>query len=261
MKKIVLCLFNIILINIYSTNIHPNFNISLDDLTATIKSQNPKIVKNILNRPVTFLNILERVILNNMVSLELVDKENRLKSDFIPPKMVNLSDYDLHTRYKTMLFSEYAVDDFVEMSNNAKKDGIDLFIASTYRSYEFQDTIFTNMKNYHGEDKAATIVAYPGASQHQLGTGVDFGTIKPSYAYTEAGKWLKENSWKYGFTISYPQGMEQITTYMWEPWHYRYIGINAAKLQREYFLDVQHFLLVFLDKYKEFFLKNHIQQE
>ena len=114
------------------------------------------------------------------------------------------------------------------------------------------------MKNFHGEKKAATIVAYPGASQHQLGAAVDFGTITPSYAYTDAGVWLLKNSWKYGFTLSYPNGMEDLTTYIWEPWHYRYIGVTAATLQINYCGDIQQELLLFWNKYSAFFKKNHI---
>lgn len=260
-KAFIILVISLLAVSIYSENLHPNFNITKDELINILDTQIPEIKINILKRPVTFLNQLETILYDYTPDLTLVDKENRLGSDFIPVNMVNLSDYDLSTRYATMMFCDYAVEDFVKMSNSAKEEGIEIFIASTYRSYEFQDQIFTNMKNYHGEEKAATIVAYPGASQHQLGTGVDFGSIKPSYAFTDAGIWLKENAWKYGFSISYPNGMEDVTTYMWEPWHYRYIGKQATKIQRKYFMDVQHYLLEFLHNYKEFFLKNHIQQD
>lgn len=247
--------------SIHSNNLHPNFTITFNDLAEILEDQDPIVKEKILKTPVTFLIELEMILFDYVPDLTLVDKENRLTSDYLPGNMVNLSNYDLTTRFNIMMFCNYAVDNFVNMSNAAKEDGIELFIASTYRSYEFQNQIFTNMKNFHGEVKASTIVAYPGASQHQLGTGVDFGSIKPSYAYTNAGQWLEDNAWKYGFTLSYPKGFENITTYMWEPWHYRYIGIEASMVQRKYFNNIQHYLLNFLHKYKEFFIKNHVQQD
>lgn len=258
-KILYILLIYINIFNLYSQNINPHFNINENQLRSIYDSISLESQKIIENSQYVFLNDILPLLDYQEKQLELADKTHRLSNDYIPKDMINLTDYNLNTRYKTMLFVRSAIDDFVSMDNNAKKDGIDLFIASTYRSYEFQDQIFTNMKNYHGEEKASTIVAYPGASQHQLGSAVDFGSITPSYANTEAGKWLLENGWKYGFTISYPKGMEAITSYMWEPWHYRHIGKEAALVQRKYFQDSQHLFLTFWNKYKGFFKENHIQ--
>lgn len=259
MKKfyILLSIFISISISLSSQNLHSKFNITKQKLADTFIQEDLQYAEMIFESNPSFLDLIDKIILEDN-NLKLVDKTHKLASDYIPSDIINLTDYNLHTRYKTMPFSEKTLEHFILMSEDAKVDGIDLFIASTYRSYQFQEEIFTNMKNYHGEEKAATIVAYPGSSQHQLGTAVDFGTITPSYAFTDPGKWLLENSWKYGFTISYPKDMEHITTYMWEPWHYRYIGISAAIVQREYFNDIQHLFLVFWDRYKLFFIENHI---
>ncbi len=259
MKKIAIYILLSLQISIFAESIIPQFHIDIEDLITIVKDEPTNIKISILTKPNSFLKLIDELLTNNRVNLSHVNKYNRLSGDFIPLDMINLSDYPLHTRYNTMLFSKVALEDFLKMSKDADNQDIELFIASTYRSYEFQDKIFTNMKNYHGEEKAATIVAYPGASQHQLGTGVDFGSIKPSYAYTDAGIWLLENSWKYGFTISYPKGMEELTTYMWEPWHFRYIGHTGVKLQRNYFDDIQHLFLLFWHKYKGFFKERHIQ--
>lgn len=243
--------------SIYSQNLHNKFNIDRDELANILINEDKETKTNIINNTTDFLTLIDKVLISG-VDLILVDKNNRLLESYIPPNMVNLSEYELHTRYNTMLFADYALDDFIKMSKDAKELNIDIFIASTYRSYNFQNRIFNNMKNFHGEKKAATIVAYPGASQHQLGTAVDFGTITTAYAYTDAGKWLKENSWKYGFTLSYPKGKESLTTYIWEPWHYRYIGPAGALIQRNYFNDIQQNFLIFWDKYSAFFLERHI---
>ncbi len=260
MKLLFTTLFSIFLVSnmLFSEDIHPSFKISNDSFRQ-ILSEEPEHVKNIiLNSKYELLELIDDMLNSDNSHLKLVDKGNRITAYDIPPDLINLTDYNLHTRYKTMLFSKIAVEDFIQMSEDAVEEGVDLFIASTYRSFRFQDEIFNNMKNYHGEEKAATIVAYPGASQHQLGTAVDFGTITPSYANTDAGKWLLKNSWRYGFTISYPEGKEHITTYMWEPWHYRYIGRSAAIIQRNYFNDIQHYFLIFWSKYSLFFKENHI---
>lgn len=261
-NKILLITIFISSTNIFSNNIHPNFSITSLQLENLILHEDKTIKNKINESSFIFLDLINKIISKKY--LILVDKEHKLQNTDVPADLVNLTDYEFNTRYKIMYFSKVALDDFILMNNAALKDNIDLFIASTYRSYEFQEQIFKNMKNFHGEEKAATIVAYPGSSQHQLGTAVDFGTITPSYAYTDAGKWLLENSWKYGFTISYPRGKETITTYMWEPWHYRYIGKDAAILQKKYFDDVQHLLLVFWNKYGNYFRENHkvlLQQE
>ncbi|OQY37730.1 MAG: hypothetical protein B6229_07830 [Spirochaetaceae bacterium 4572_7] len=243
-----------------SQNINEYFTITDIELYQIIKNENKIIQENITKDSSLFLTLINKVINDKTANLTLVDKNHRLSSDYIPPDIINLTDYkELHTRYKTMPFSKSGLKAFIEMSKDAKLEEIDLFIASTYRSYQFQSEIFTNMKNFHGEKKAATIVAYPGASQHQLGTAVDFGTITPSYANTPAGKWLKINAYKYGFTLSYPKGYEELTTYRWEPWHYRYIGKPAAIIERKYFNSIQHLFLVFWDKNHNFFIKNHIQ--
>lgn len=259
MKKIALFLTLIINFSLFSNNLHPNFNIQNYEIRAIVNNESPDVKSKILNDPKLFLTYIEKILIDESIDLTLVDKKNRLDRDYKCEDMVNLSDYNLNTRYRTMLFCRIAVDDFINMSEAAYNDGVDLFIASTYRSYEFQEKIFKNMKNYHGEEKAATIVAYPGASQHQLGLGVDFGSITHSYANTKAGQWLLENSWKFGFTLSYPEGLEHLTTYIWEPWHYRYIGHSATYIQRNYFNDIQHLFLLFWHKYKLFFKERHIQ--
>lgn len=259
--KNILCILIVTLnfTSIYTESLHPSFNINSNELKLIVANLPNETAEIINSAPFDFFEYIDLLINTTDVDLRLVDKTNRLESDYIAENMINLADYELHTRYKTMMFVESAVKNFVSMSNSALEDGVDLFIASTYRSYDFQDQIFTNMKNYHGEEKAATIVAYPGASQHQLGAAVDFGSITPSYAYTEAGIWLLENGWKFGFTLSYPKGMEDLTSYMWEPWHYRYIGKVAAEIQRKYFQDVQQLFLNFWNTNSVFFIEKHIQ--
>ena len=94
-----------------------------------------------------------------------------------------------------------------------------------------------------GEEEAKRVSASPGASQHQLGTTIDFNSLDVSFAKSKQGQWLAENSYKYGFIMSYPEGQEKITGYRYEPWHFRYIGKEAALLVYKYFDNLLEFFL------------------
>ena len=104
-----------------------------------------------------------------------------------------------------------------------------------------------------GQAAADRESARPGTSQHQLGTVIDFGSITDDFADTKAGKWLAENAASFGWSLSFPQGYEDVTGYRWECWHYRYIGKKAADFQKKWFSDVQQFMLEFIDAWKKDF--------
>ena len=117
----------------------------------------------------------------------------------------------------------------------AKAEKISLRTISGYRSYDKQTAIYK--RRLSSGAKAADVNAYvapPGASEHQLGLAMDVGHIgasvnlTPGFGTSKAGKWLAENSWKYGFIIRYKAGWESVTGYNAEPWHIRYVGTEAA---------------------------------
>ena len=137
------------------------------------------------------------------------------------------------------------------MIEDACKEGLTLVISSTYRSYEYQDRVFKWNVEQNGLEIAERESARPGTSQHQLGTAIDFGTITDDYAFTPAGKWLLENAWKYGFSLSYPDGYESLTGYRYECWHFRYISTAGTELQRKYFGDIQHYMISFLNDHRQ----------
>jgi D-alanyl-D-alanine carboxypeptidase len=134
------------------------------------------------------------------------------------------------------------------MSTRARLDGVVLDLSSGYRSYDYQDALFKRHVRELGLEQATRESAEPGKSQHQLGTTIDFGSITPAFARTDAGRWLSENAWRYGFSLSYPRGFEEITGYMYESWHFRYLGRDATLLEREFFGGIQQTMLVFLDQ-------------
>ncbi|NLA46732.1 MAG: M15 family metallopeptidase, partial [Firmicutes bacterium] len=96
------------------------------------------------------------------------------------------------------------------------------------------------------EEAANRFSARPGQSEHQLGTTVDFGGTSADwttgFANTKQGKWLLNNAHLYGFALSYPEGKESVTGYIYEPWHFRYIGVAVAKEWKESGLVLCEFL-------------------
>jgi D-alanyl-D-alanine carboxypeptidase len=109
----------------------------------------------------------------------------------------------------------------------AAEDGVQLTVTSAYRSYDTQESTFNYWVSLDGEEEAQRYSARPGQSEHQLGTTLDFNIDVTAGAEQHA--WLADNAHLYGFAMSYPEGAEEVTGYRYEPWHYRYIGVEAAK--------------------------------
>lgn len=125
---------------------------------------------------------------------------------------------------------------FDEMKASAALSGIVLQAFSTYRSYEYQVSLYNRYAERDGAEAADRYSARPGYSEHQTGLAFDIGEenheshwASASFGETEAAKWLMSNAYKFGFILRYPEGKEQITGYMYESWHYRYVGKDIAE--------------------------------
>lgn len=133
--------------------------------------------------------------------------------------------------------------DLMEMLEDCRAEGISPKICSSYRSWETQERLYLNKverlmaKGYQEEAaylEAAKAVAVPGTSEHQIGLAVDIVDelnqhLNSSQERTATQQWLMENSWKYGFILRYPKGKSELTGVIYEPWHYRYVGREAAE--------------------------------
>ena len=117
---------------------------------------------------------------------------------------------------------------FDKMNADAKSLGLNLWIASGYRSYWTQNTLYNNYVASDGKEEADTYSARPGHSEHQTGLAFDLNSVESSFANTDEGVWVKDNCYRYGLIIRYPKGKESITGYMYEPWHLRYVGVELA---------------------------------
>lgn len=199
-----------------------------------------------------FLADLQQVLAEDADNLlTLVDKQHYLAADFVPADIVALKANDFYLLNRNDLSLRVPVEKSLrEMGSAAKADGINLVVSSTYRSYDYQKNLYERNVRQLGKEVADRESAPPGASQHQLGVAVDFGSITDDFAQTKQGRWLASNAGNYGWSLSFPDGYEDVTGYRWECWHYRYIGVTAVEFQKKWFSDVQQFMLEFIHAWK-----------
>jgi len=236
-----------------STNLHPDFSLSKQELGSVINSLPNSIKNNILKKPQCFLDYIERILKEDPSYTILVDKSHALSKTYIPKGLININDYGIKTTKRNLQLCSILLPDLTAMKETANLKGIKLIIGSAYRSYAYQERLYSHYVKMEGREKADRESARPGHSQHQLGTTMDFYPIKDSFIETKQGIWLSRNAWEYGFSLSYPPNSESITGYKYEPWHYRYVGRDAAYLINRYFLGEQQLFLMFFNHNKEFF--------
>lgn len=142
------------------------------------------------------------------------------------------------------------------MLQAARDEGVYLAVCSPYRDIERQQKLFerkirTHMNNGYSYmeayKKASQIVTVPGASEHQIGLALDiisndYMVLNEGFEKTSAGKWLKEHCKEYGFILRYPRGKEYITGIDYEPWHFRYVGKEAATIIMDNEITLEEFL-------------------
>jgi len=226
--------------------LHPEFTMTIEDLEEMTTSQPEAIRQAILAKPQDFLELVLKVSEEPEILTILVDKNHALPEEWEPEDRVSLNDYPLAVSRKDLSLSKAVMPHVLALNDAAKADGVTLLFSSTFRSWTYQQGLYQRYVKADGQEAADRYSARPGHSQHQLGTVIDFGSITEAFADTKAGKWMKENAWKYGFSLSFPEGEEAVTGYMWEPWHFRYIGPDTMALQRDFFGDSQQRTLEFL---------------
>ena len=184
-------------------------------------------------------------------NLKLVNFEHALDETFEPTK---LSEVD----------NGYVADSRIAeatkkmIADARSKDNVRIIALSAYRDYEYQMELFENkvqrLQQEEGysvdkaREEAKTVVAYPGTSEHQLGLALDLVDARhvkldESQENTAAYKWLYEHCEEYGFIVRYPNGKTDITGIIYEPWHFRYVGVEAAKVIMENNITLEEYLL------------------
>ncbi|MCL2127339.1 MAG: M15 family metallopeptidase [Treponema sp.] len=183
---------------------------------------------------------------------ELVDKKRPLQRAYVPADLVALEGGSYLAGRKGLMLRGAAAAALEEMAAAAREDGITLTASSAYRSFDYQEELYNRNVREMGRDAADRESARPGCSQHQTGLAVDFGSIDDSFAQTGAGLWMQANAPRFGWSLSYPDGYEEVTGYRWESWHYRYVGRDLAAFIGNYFDGIQHYALCFLHEWAQY---------
>lgn len=177
----------------------------------------------------------------------LINKYLKLNKDYKPN---DLEIVKVNNPNKLYLRKE-ASESFERMVNDAKKENLNIILESAYRSYSYQVYLYNRYKDKDGIKKADTYSARPGYSEHQLGLSLDLRTKEYSYENFEKSKefiWMSDNSYKYGFILRYPKNKEDITGYNYEPWHYRYVGLDVAKDIKNKNLSFDEYYYLYIKK-------------
>jgi D-alanyl-D-alanine carboxypeptidase len=161
----------------------------------------------------------------------VVDKLRRLTPKRYAPK--GLTTMSVPHVYTPVLRRD-AAKAYQRMFRAARRDGIDLVVQSSYRSYATQVSVYNRGVEASGREAADQKIARPGYSEHQIGLSVDIAaadracTIRACFGRTPEGKWLMRNAPRFGWHLRYPKGKTAITGYIYEPWHWRFVGVELA---------------------------------
>ena len=197
--------------------------------------------------PRRFLDLLAEALASPEDTLRLVDKAHGLDPSYEPADLSDLGGRGLALSKNGLRLRAVVLDDLLAMSTAARADGVTLVASSTYRSYAQQRDLWRAALATQPRAVVERELAPPGHSQHQLGTVVDFGSIDDAFAATDAGRWMADHSWRFGWSLSYPEGHEGETGYRWESWHFRWISRPAAALVRDFFGGSQQQFLEFYE--------------
>lgn len=174
----------------------------------------------------------------------LVNKSHALPADYVPEDLVNIPSFP------SLQIKDDAVDDFEKLLAAAKLDNVYIIPYSTYRSYDYQNRLYTNYLGRDPKEVVDTYSARPGHSEHQTGLALDVRSSSHWDNLTDADyEWMLNNSYKYGFIVRYPKNNSTITGYQEEPWHIRYIGVEHATKVHE--------LGITYDEYYDLYLTKH----
>lgn len=177
----------------------------------------------------------------------LVNKHRMLSKDYVPENLVKVSEE--YASDKTQEGSREAVNAFIKMAKDAKKENLGIIINSSYRSYEEQEELCTTYANLYGQSYVDKYVAKAGFSEHQTGLAFDVGsTTSNVFANSKEYIWMQENAYKYGFIQKFPKGYENITGFRYESWHYRYVGKEIATYIHDHKMTYDEYYITFLDK-------------
>ena len=154
----------------------------------------------------------------------IANKTYALPQDFIPTN----PDQPVNADRSSTCLDKTLMSAWNTMLKDATAKGLNIYIASGYRSYNYQVNVYNRYVKSDGAAVADTYSSRPGNSEHQTGLCFDLNTIEDSFQYTNEGKWVNDNCYKYGFCNRFPKGKDSATGYQYESWHLRYVGVDLA---------------------------------
>lgn len=220
---------DLILNNEYNKNISTILNNTYykeDNLERYLKHESENIVLDV-NMYLDYEFYTHDIEIDSVDNLTIVNKYYKLNNNYEPELVAINNKYAINER---QLLTREAKLAFEEMCENAKKENINIYSGSAYRSYSYQNTLYNNRVRSDGVEYANKTAAKAGYSEHQTGLALDI--LNGNFQYIDNTdkeyQWLIENSYKYGYILRYPENKEKITGYAFEPWHFRYLTIEVA---------------------------------
>lgn len=191
--------------------------------------------------------------------LIIANRKHPLGKDYAPSDLIKVS------KDQTWLLRTNAKYAFEAMRLEMQKLKVyDTYNRSTYRSYSFQNTLYNKYLENERKDNPSlsteelmkivdTYSARPGTSDHQTGLTIDFNPLDDSFENLKAFQYMKDNAHKFGFILRYPEGKTNITGYMYEPWHWRFVGREAATYIYENDLTLEEYVAFLNNTELEYF--------
>lgn len=236
--------------------------------TTTVSVSGTNIYMIVNNPKIEYLtdisDYLEYINSKDEYIFTLANKENPLPEDF-PTDKDSLIEIPAEYRKDSVIYLyTVALQALEAMMNDMFEAGLtDTYVTSAYRSYAYQEILFNMYIDDEMEsglsydaavEKVLTYSSEPGKSEHQTGLCVDFttksigGVVDDVFETTEAFAWLKDNAWKYGFILRYPENKVAITGYSYESWHYRFVGLDISTVMYQTGLCYEEYLEIFENK-------------
>ena len=188
-------------------------------------------------------------------NLILMNKYNKLKEDYTPNDLEEIdSKYFINGNTLVRKLKKEAKEAFEMLSEDSINNGTPVYGQSAFRPYEMQESLYNSAVSNYGQKQADIDTARPGFSEHQTGLAIDVSSTKGgnmlSFDKTESFDWMKKNAHKYGFILRYEEDKTDITGFMYESWHYRYVGIKVATDMYENYPDLtyEEYYVRFIEK-------------
>ncbi len=176
----------------------------------------------------------------------LVNKFHVLEKNYIPNDLVDVS---IQHAYGKQKLRKEVYEHFISMFEAAKEEELTIIINSSYRTYNYQKSLWDRYAMQHGEKWANEYAAQAGSSEHQTGMAIDVTTYgADDFEKTQEFKWMGQNAYKYGFILRYPKDKTDITGYQYESWHYRYVGEELARKIYESGLTLDEYYAYYLEE-------------